>query len=75
MAHHLAAEHTPTSAGLPRQTPAATEVPVDFDTQVKLQIYDMVARTGGVPSTLDVARTIAVPLDDVVPGHLSPVAA
>jgi len=38
---------------------------MDIDTQVKLQIYDMVARTGAVPSTLDVARTITAPLDDV----------
>src|SRR5438093_5313854 len=37
--------------------------PMDIDTQVKLHIYDMVARTGAVPGTLDVARTIAAPLD------------
>jgi len=38
---------------------------MDFDTTVKLSIFDTLARTTHVPTALDVARTLKAPLVDV----------
>jgi alkylmercury lyase-like protein len=38
---------------------------MDFDTQVKLHIYDTVARTTATPTTGEVARALHAPLDEV----------
>jgi hypothetical protein len=38
---------------------------MDFDTAVKLNIYDTLARTARAPSTRDVARDLHAPLQDV----------
>ena len=43
--------------------PAAAEM--DFDTAVKLSIYDTLARTTHAPTTVDVARALHAPLVDV----------
>jgi len=38
---------------------------MELDTQVKLEIYDTLARTGAAPTTSDVARVLAAPVEDV----------
>jgi hypothetical protein len=38
---------------------------LDFDTAVKLNIYDTLARTARAPATLEVARALAAPLADI----------
>jgi Alkylmercury lyase len=38
---------------------------MDFDTTVKLNIYDTIARTTQPPTTLDVARALDAPLPEV----------
>jgi hypothetical protein len=38
---------------------------MDFDTTVKLNIYDTLARTAHAPTTFEVAQVLAVPVDDV----------
>ena len=38
---------------------------MDFDTQVKLNIYETIARTTRLPTTLDVAGALAAPLEKV----------
>src|SRR5262245_26351362 len=38
---------------------------MDLDDTVKLEIYGTLARTGSAPTTGDVARALALPLDDV----------
>ncbi len=38
---------------------------MDFDTTVKLNIYDTLARTAHAPTTFDVARALKAPLEEV----------
>ena len=38
---------------------------MDFDTAVKLNIYDTLARTARTPTTLDVARALNAPVAEV----------
>jgi hypothetical protein len=38
---------------------------MDFDTQVKLNIYETIARTTRLPTALDVARALSAPLEKV----------
>jgi hypothetical protein len=39
--------------------------PVDFETRVKLAVYETIAKTAKVPASTDVAKSLGAPVEDV----------